>query len=90
MSVLRQRLIEDLLVRNYSPRTVEAYVAAVAKLTRHGKRSPDHLTREDVRSFQLSLLAQQASWSQFNRSLLDMVALPREVRHERHRPTSPE
>ena len=30
MTVLRKRLIEDMQVRNYSPRTVEAYVAAVA------------------------------------------------------------
>ena len=27
-------------VRNYSPRTVEAYVAAVAKLAKHFQRSP--------------------------------------------------
>jgi integrase/recombinase XerD len=66
MSALRQRLIEDLQVRNYSPRTVEAYVAAVAKLARHFKRSPDQLTSEDVRAFQVHLLAQKASWSQFN------------------------
>ncbi len=29
-NVVRQRLMDDLRVRNYSPRTVEAYVAAVA------------------------------------------------------------
>jgi hypothetical protein len=32
MTALRQRMIDDMQVRNYSPRTVEAYVAAVAKL----------------------------------------------------------
>ena len=66
MSVLRQRLIEDLQVRNYSPRTVEAYVAAVVKLAWHFKRSPDQLSSEDVRSFQVHLMTQKASWSQFN------------------------
>jgi integrase/recombinase XerD len=66
MSALRQRLIEDMQVRNYSPRTVEAYVAAVAKLARHFQRSPDQLTGEDVRAFQVHLLARQTSWSQFN------------------------
>jgi integrase/recombinase XerD len=50
MSALRQRLLEDMQVRNYSPRTVEAYVAAVAKLARHFMRSPDQLTRSS-RSF---------------------------------------
>jgi integrase/recombinase XerD len=43
MSVLRQRLIEDMQVRNYSPRTVEAYVAAVAKLAKHYGKSPEQL-----------------------------------------------
>jgi site-specific recombinase XerD len=66
MTALRQRLIEDMQVRNYSPRTVEAYVAAVAKLARHFQRSPDQLSNEDVRAFQVHLLAQKTSWSQFN------------------------
>ncbi len=66
MTALRQRLIEDLQVRNYSPRTVEAYVAAVAKLARHFRKSPDQLCGEDVRAFQVALLQARASWSQFN------------------------
>jgi integrase/recombinase XerD len=66
MTALRQRMIEDMQVRNYSPRTVEAYVAAVAKLARHFQRSPDQLAGEDVRAFQVHLLAAKASWSQFN------------------------
>ena len=66
MTALRQRLIEDLQVRNYSPRTVEAYVAAVAKVAKHFQRSPDQLTNEDVRAFQVHLLNAKTSWSQFN------------------------
>lgn len=66
MSALRQRMQEDMQVRNYSPRTVEAYVAAVAKLARHFMRSPDQLSSEDVRAFQVHLLKVKTSWSQFN------------------------
>lgn len=66
MTALRQRLIEDLKVRNYSPRTVEAYVAAVVKLTKHFMRAPDRLTSEELRAFQVHLLAKKTSWSQFN------------------------
>jgi site-specific recombinase XerD len=66
MSALRQRLIEDLQVRNYSPRTIEAYVAAVAKFARHFQRLPDQLGKEEVRAFQVHLLAAKTSWSQFN------------------------
>ena len=66
MTALRQRLMEDLQVRNYSPRTVEAYVAAVAKLAKHFMKAPDQLSGEDVRVFQVHLLGAKTSWSQFN------------------------
>jgi site-specific recombinase XerD len=66
MTALRQRLIEDMQVRNYSPRTVEAYVAAVAKLAKYFMKSPDELTNEELRGFQVHLLSVKASWSQFN------------------------
>ena len=66
MTPLRQRLIDDLRLRNYSPRTIEAYVAGVARLARHFQRSPDQLGVEDLRRFQLHLLEQQVSWSLFN------------------------
>jgi integrase/recombinase XerD len=69
MSPLRQRLIDDLRLRNYSPRTIEAYVAGVAKFAAHLGRSPDQLGLEDVRTFQLHLLARGVSWSQFNQTV---------------------
>jgi integrase/recombinase XerD len=66
MTALRQRLIEDMQLRNYSPRTVEAYVAAVAKVAKHFMRAPDQLTSEELRAFQVHLLSVKTSWSQFN------------------------
>src|SRR3954466_14870977 len=66
MTPLRRRLIDELTRRNYSPRTVEAYVAAVARTARHFRRPPDQLTPDDLRAFQLHLIAKPASWSQFN------------------------
>ena len=66
MTPLRQRLIDDLRVRNYAPGTIEAYVAGVAKLARHFGRSPDQLTSDDLRAFQVHLVDAQVSWSQFN------------------------
>ena len=69
MTPLRQRLIDDLRLRNYSPRTIEAYVSRVAQFARHFGRSPDRLTMEDVRSYQLHLVEQHASWSRFNQTV---------------------
>jgi site-specific recombinase XerD len=66
MTPLRQRLIDDLRLRNYSPRTIEAYVAAVVKLARHCRLAPDQLGPAQVRQFQLHLVSQQVSFSLFN------------------------
>lgn len=66
MTPLRQRLIDELARRNYSPRTVEAYVAAVARTARHFATPPDRLTPDQLRDFQLHLIARSASWSLFN------------------------
>jgi integrase/recombinase XerD len=66
MTPLRQRLIDDLRIRNYSPRTIEAYVAAVVKLTRHAGRAPDQLGPEDLRAFQLHLRQHGVPWNTFN------------------------
>ena len=63
---LRQRFVDDLRVRNYSPRTIAAYVAGVAKFAKHCGRSPDLLGAEDVRTFQLHLIERQVSWSTIN------------------------
>jgi site-specific recombinase XerD len=69
MTPWRQRLIHDLQLRNYSPRTVECYVGAVAHFARHFGRSPEHLGAEHTRAYQLHLLGQKASWSRFNQAV---------------------
>jgi len=69
MSPLRQRFLDDLRLRNYSPRTREAYVAGVARLARHYGRSPDRLGPEEVRAFLLSLVERGVSWSLFNQTV---------------------
>jgi integrase/recombinase XerD len=70
MTPLRQRFIDDLRLRNYSPRTVEAYVSAVARFARHFGRSPEVLGPEEVRNYQLHLIQQEhASWSRFNQAV---------------------
>ena len=66
MSALRERLIEDLRIRNYAARTIESYVAGVAKLARFYQRSPDTVSAEEIRAFQVELLKRKVSWSQFN------------------------
>ena len=66
MSPLRRRMIDDMMVRNLSPTTQQSYIYAVAKFSRHFNRSPDRLGVEDVRAYQLHLIAQKRSWSHIN------------------------
>lgn len=66
MTPLRQRFIDELTRRNYSPRTIQTYVAAVARTAKHFHASPDRLTPEQLRDFQLHLIAASASWCLFN------------------------
>jgi len=66
ISPLRQRMIEDMTVRNLSPATQQSYLYAVAKFSRYFNRAPDRLGMEDVRAYQLHLVAQKLSWSHIN------------------------
>ncbi len=65
LTPLRQRMLEDLQIRNYSPHTVDAYLRSVAQFAKHFHTAPDRLDAEHVRTYQLHLLHQQASKSIF-------------------------
>ena len=66
ISPLRQRMIEDMTVRNMSPATQRSYVSAVSKLSRHFCKSPEQLDLEDVRVFQVHLASTGISWPGLN------------------------
>jgi integrase len=66
MTPLRQRVLDELARRNYSPRTVEAYLAGLVGFVRFTRRPPDQASPEDLRAFQLHLVARKVSWSRFN------------------------
>jgi len=64
MTVLRQRMIEDLRLRNFSNRTIETYVGRVARFAKHFGSSPEKLGPEDVRSFLVWLVNHSYSKSE--------------------------
>ena len=66
MSPLRQRMIEDMTIRNLSLATQQSYIYAIAKFSRHFGCSPDRLSLEQVRAYQLHLIKQKRSWSHIN------------------------
>jgi integrase/recombinase XerD len=69
ISPLRRRMIEDMTVRNLSPATQRSYVHAIAKFGRFFGRSPDKLDLEDVRAFQVYLVAGGISWPALNQTV---------------------
>jgi integrase/recombinase XerD len=61
MSPLRRRMISDMTIRNLSPATQQSYIHAVSNFSRFFGRSPDKLTLEDVRAFQVHLASMAVS-----------------------------
>jgi len=55
MTVLRQRMTEDMQVRNLSPHTQASYLQQVSLFARHFGKSPDALTPEHIRTYQIYL-----------------------------------
>jgi len=55
MTVLRQKMIEDMQLRGFAFRTQEAYLLAVRQLARYYNKSPDQVTEEELRQYFLYL-----------------------------------
>ena len=67
MTPLRQRMTEDMQVRNFSPLTIKLYIDAVIKFSQFFHKSPALLGPEEVRTYQVYLIHEKkASWSAFN------------------------
>lgn len=59
MTPIRQRMIEDMRLRNFSVHTQNAYVRAVALFTRHFMLPPETLTADHVREYLLHLVQER-------------------------------
>jgi hypothetical protein len=59
---LRQRMIEDMSLRNFGEKTQKDYIRAVKNLTIFLHRSPDTASNEDLRLFQLRIDTMLVRW----------------------------
>ena len=67
MGALRERMFANLRMRNFSPKTIEAYLWHVREFTRYFGKAPDLLGEENVRRYLQYLLDERkVSWSNMN------------------------
>jgi len=59
VSALRQRMIEDMTVRNFAPNTQTSYLQQVSLFARHFGKSPEQLGPEEIRAYQIYLADQR-------------------------------
>ena len=70
MTPLRQRMIETLELRGFSPKTVKLYIDCVARFARHFGKSPEQLGAEEVRSYLLYLVHERkVAWATYKQAL---------------------
>src|SRR5689334_5690227 len=55
MTPLRQRMIEEMQIRNLAPETQRAYLGQISLFARHFGKSPELLGPENIRAYQLYL-----------------------------------
>jgi hypothetical protein len=70
MTPLRQRMLEDLRVRNYAPKTQAIYIENVARFAAHFGQSRELLGTEQIRTYLVHLVEERrVSWSLFNQTV---------------------
>src|ERR1700704_4331654 len=69
MSPLRRRMIEDMTIRKFAPKTQQDYVQRVKNFPAFLGRSPDTASFEDVRRYQLHLVARSVGVPTLNQTV---------------------
>jgi integrase/recombinase XerD len=70
MTPLRKRMIDEMELRNFSPKTVKLYVDNVARFARYFGKSPDQLGAEHVRKYLLHLVQEKKrAWGTYCQTL---------------------
>lgn len=59
MTVLTQRMREELVRRNYAQTTIRTYLMAMEEFRRHAQKRLDHIGPDDIRHYQVALLEEK-------------------------------
>lgn len=67
MTPLREKMIRDMKVRGFSPRTQSAYLSSVINLSKHYNKSPESLSKDDILNYLVYLHeVRKLAWSSCN------------------------
>ena len=67
MTPLRQKMINDMKLRRFSPNTIDLYIYAVEDLAKYYNRSPDRISEEEVYGYLLYLQEERKlTWGSCN------------------------
>ena len=69
ISPLRRRMIEDMVIRQFAPRTQAFYIRTVYDFTVFLGRAPDRASAEDLRGYQLHLASTGVTPMSINRAV---------------------
>ena len=59
MGALRDRMIEEMKLRNFSAATQRTYLYVVTRLTKYYGKAPDQLSKEEIRAFLVHLIVER-------------------------------
>jgi Phage integrase, N-terminal SAM-like domain len=59
MTSLRQRMLQDMQVRNFSPHTQASYLQQISQFARHFQTSPEALGPDEIRLYQVHLVQER-------------------------------
>jgi site-specific recombinase XerD len=84
MTNLRRKMLEELQLRNYSPHTQRAYIRWVAEFAQHFKATPDQLSPDHIRAYQLFLVQRKKlAWSSSNQAVCALRFFYHDVLHRK-------
>jgi integrase/recombinase XerD len=72
MGALREKMIEEMKLRRFSPRTQKSYLAVMVGLARHYRQFPDQLKQEQIRTYLIHLQERGLSSSSQNVAISGM------------------
>jgi site-specific recombinase XerD len=80
MTPLRKRMIEEMELRNFAPKTIRLYVENVSRFAQHFHKSPEQLGYEEVRQYLLHLVEEKkVAWGTYKQALATLRYLYRWV-----------